>query len=261
MTVGKRRRLRRILSDGPAVICPVDDSLLAGPFGGLRDMETLIQKLVRAKPNAILAFGGSLRRYSELLLDTPTILNCTGSVSGANHCDKVQIHTIAEAQHMDADCVAAHFNLTSDAELDQLRLFSKLRRDADAAGLPMMAIAYPRRSHMGKDDNYNELMVSDPSSYAQLVARSVRVAAELGADLIKTHFTTNPSDFGLIVDAAQGVPLFISGGPLQDEESALKKATECYRNGAKGLSFGRNVFERTDPGNFVSRLKSALEHA
>ena len=261
MLVGKEKRLNRIVGDGcgPIIVSPIDDSLLAGPFAGLEDMGKLIARICIGQPSAILGFRGTLERYSAVIGQVPTILNCTASVVGPRHTDKVQVHEVAEAHQIGADAVAAHFNLTSTSELTSIAAFSKIASEAREIGLPVLAIAYPRKTIDGSDENYLELRENDKTAYARLVAHCVRVAVELGADLIKTHYTGSDSSFAMVLDGSQGVPIVVSGGPKVSERKAISHACQAVRSGASGISFGRNIFGRSDPGVFLKTLRQELE--
>lgn len=261
MGTGLRRRLHNLSNrgrDGPLVFCPVDDSLLAGPFGGLQNMRRLIDSICSAEPSAVLAFRGTLEQYADELKDTPTILNCMASVVGPYHVEKVIVHEIKEAVSVGADGVAGHINLFSEFTNHQISHFSTVSRVAHEFGMPVVAIAYPRRTINGADDNFDDLKAQDPEQYARLVAHAVRVAVELGADIIKTQFTGNKDTFHLVVDAACGIPLLIAGGPKLPKEQALGLARDAVAAGANGVSFGRNIFNRSNPGEFIGRLKSEI---
>lgn len=261
LKTGTEKRLLNIHNKGkggPLVFCPIDDSLLAGPFDGLRVMKRVVTSICEASPSAILAFRGTLSRYSSEIGTIPTILNCTASVVGERHVEKVLVHTVEEAIRLGAEAVAGHINLFSETANEQMATFGSISRVANSYGMPVVAIAYPRRSVDGVDDNFDELKTSDNVRYASLVAHAVRVAVELGADIIKTQYTGKAETFQAVVDASCGVPLVIAGGPKLPGDEALTLAKSALSAGASGVSFGRNVFNRTDPGAFVETLKSEL---
>lgn len=260
-SIGKHKRLERILgkSNKSLIISPIDDSLLAGPFGGLENMGELVANISRGHPSAILGFRGTLERYSALTGGIPTILNCTASVAGPRHSDKVQVHKVIEAHQIGADAVAAHFNLTATAELSTIRIFSGISEQARQVGLPVMAVAYPRKSVDGLDENYFDLREADEVAYAGLVAHCVRIAAELGADIIKTQYTGSAETFSTVLSASQGVPIVVAGGPKISKVEAISLAKSAIQSGAAGVSFGRNVFGRSNPAKFLKTLRSELE--
>ena len=86
--------------------------------------------------------------------------------------------------------------------------------------------------------------------FHDLVWRSCRIAAELGADFIKT-FYTGPR-FAEVVEATP-VPIIVLGASKVDEADALKMAAGGIAAGARGVVFGRNVFESSDPQRFLER--------
>ena len=106
--------------------------------------------------------------------------------------------------------------------------------------------------------NYQELRKADPDRYSQLVAHAARIGMELGADVIKTQYTGSPETFERVVEATRPVPVVIAGGPLCSESEVLSAARGAITAGARGVSFGRNVFERKDPTHMLRLLQSAV---
>ena len=62
----------------------------------------------------------------------------------------------------------------------------------------------------------------------------------------------------MVVEAARPVPVVIAGGPLCSESEALSAARGAIAAGAKGVSFGRNVFKRDDPANMLRLLQTTV---
>jgi fructose-bisphosphate aldolase/2-amino-3,7-dideoxy-D-threo-hept-6-ulosonate synthase len=92
----------------------------------------------------------------------------------------------------------------------------------------------------------------DPNS-PQSVGHCVRVAEELGADLIKTNYTGDPVSFGKITKACS-VPVFIAGGEKTGDLETLKIINDSVNAGGAGVCVGRNAFQRDDPRAFVRAL-------
>jgi len=76
-----------------------------------------------------------------------------------------------------------------------LRAMGEVVRECEASGMPLLAIMYPRSESSAGDNNYDDLKRDDPKQYSQLVAHAARVAADLGADIIKTKYTGDPKRF------------------------------------------------------------------
>ena len=257
---GKQRRLARLFrhSDGRAVILPIDDGLISGPGAWLSDLSKFFSNIGSNPPDGVLLFAGVLSRYWSALDAPAAIVNVTASTRGAAHTRKILCTDVGAAVAAGADLVAVHVNVTSQHEGDMLRTLSTTVREAEVFGVPVFAIMYPRCEGDGGEDNYQELRKADPDAYAQLVAHAARIAMELGADVIKTQYTGSPETFERVVEATHPVPVVIAGGPLCSESEALSAARGAIAAGGRGVSFGRNVFERDDPTYMLRLLQSAV---
>lgn len=258
---GKKKRLERIITNGRMLIVPVDDSLIFGPFEGLSNLSDTINSIVDTKPSAILGYKGS---YSLLLgtsngVQLPFIINVTASTVMGRHIQKIKSCTVLEALVMGADCVAAHINFTSDYENEMIQNVASIISEADRLGMPTLAIAYPRKVHDdGKDDNYEIEKQTDIESYTKRVCRCVRVAVELGADIIKTQYTGSIQTFQRVIDSALGRPVIIAGGPVLAVQNSYKIAKDAIEAGAAGISYGRNVFNAEYVEAYIAGMKDIV---
>lgn len=249
---------------GRLLIVPIDDSLINGPFGGLHDLHGTLGEINLARPDAVLGFVGQFERYASVLKDPSIawIANVTASTKYSHHTDKRLIHSVRRAIACGCDGVAAHLNLTSDTEGAMIANLAAVVEEARGLGTPVLAIVYPRKTDAdGRDDNYDELRVSNPEQYVDLVSHCVRVAVDVGASIVKTQYTGDPISFSRVVTAANGVPVVIAGGHLVSEGEALARAAEAITAGAAGVSFGRNVFNRRHVGRFIGRLRRTINEA
>ena len=72
------------------------------------------------------------------------------------------------------------------------------------------------------------------------------MAYELGADAIKTEYTGDPASMRAIIDSV-AVPVLTLGGAEGAREDVIRAAKDAVGAGAKGLIFGRNVWNTPDP--------------
>ena len=112
--------------------------------------------------------------------------------------------------------------------------------DCTRTGIPLLVMIYPRGNGI------------DPVSPAA-VGHCVRVAEELGADMIKTNYTGDPASFARIVRSCS-VPVFIAGGERSGDIGSLTTIRDAVRVGGAGVCVGRNAFQRDDPAVFVRAL-------
>lgn len=95
----------------------------------------------------------------------------------------------------------------------------------------------------------------DPESLAKVN----RIAAEMGADAIKTEYT-DETTMPRIIEAVGDLPVLTLGGAKGDAAAVEAAAAGAIRSGAKGLIFGRNVWNTEDPVATTKAL-SAITHA
>ena len=132
--------------------------------------------------------------------------------------DKVQVCTVEEAIALGADAVSIHINLGSPNESKMLEIGANVARDCNRWGMPLLIMSYPRGKGI---DSFSP----------QSVGHAVRVAEELGADMIKTNYPGSPEAFGKIVKACS-VPVFIAGGEKTGDLESLQdhpRLCQCRR--------------------------------
>ena len=263
---GKERRLNRIFNknSGNTIIAPLDDSLLTGPIMGLQNLEEKINKIVLGKPNAFLAFRGQFIHYSDQFLNSGGILNISASTTRSNYSRKVIIGDVNEAVELGLDAVAVHVNVTSQYEFEMLRDLGQISLECNRIGMQLVAIMYPRKEPVEMLNTvsyeYYDIKESDNNKYADLVCHCVRIAVELGADIIKTQYTGNRESFAKVIQAAQKVPVVCAGGPPIEVLKVLENAFDIIATGGRGLSFARNIFVRKNPTCLIQTLSEIVHN-
>jgi DhnA family fructose-bisphosphate aldolase class Ia len=100
----------------------------------------------------------------------------------------------------------------------------------------------------------------DPAAFSDLVAHCASIAVSLGFDAVKTWFTDDPKTFMKVTNASGGMPILIAGGPKVEASNALRTAQSAFQCGAAGVSYGRNLFGRRTPVEFISQLREMKRH-
>lgn len=80
------------------------------------------------------------------------------------------------------------------------------------------------------------------------IAYAARIAAELGADIIKIPV---PEDFRILkeITAALPVPVVVAGGSkIAEIQVFLEGVEKAMEAGAVGVAIGRSIFQSHDPG-------------
>lgn len=259
--IGRTKRLKKIFSheSGKIVIVPLDDSLLAGATNGLEILEPKVKNIITAEPNAIIGFQGLFKNYSNIIGNTPCILNITASTTMSKHTKKVLVGSVELAMMLGVEAVAVHVNISSKYESEMLKLFGDVSLQCHRLGMPLMGIMYPRNENEnGNDNNYYDLKKSNRKKYAELVAHAARIGVELGADFIKTQYTGDPETFKYVIEACNPVPVVVAGGTPLNMLEMLKIAEGAIKGGGAGISFGRNIFTRENPTIYINAVKKVV---
>jgi putative autoinducer-2 (AI-2) aldolase len=106
-------------------------------------------------------------------------------------------------------------------------------------GIPVLAV-----TAVGKD------MARD----ARYLGLACRIAAELGAHLVKTYFC---EDFESVVQSCP-VPIIVAGGKKTPEKEALELTFNSVAGGAVGVDMGRNIFQSDSPVGMIRAVRAIV---
>jgi predicted phospho-2-dehydro-3-deoxyheptonate aldolase len=235
---GKAIRMRRIFSHGSGrtVIVPMDHGISLGPVKGIEDIGSTVDKLAEGGASAVVVHKGLVPFLgpavgSRLAL----IVHISASTSMSpdpNH--KVLVARADDAAAVGADAVSIHCNIGGDHEEKMVADFGSVADRCRELGMPLLAMCYPRGKNV-------------KSSFdVDAVKHCARLAAELGADVVKTSYTGSIDSFKEVVRGTP-IPVVIAGGPkMGSDQELLKMVQESVLAGGRGVSIGRNVFQHDD---------------
>ena len=252
--IGKRIRINKILKDGKAVVFAFDHGFEHGPRDFPRDRvnpKDVVKIAVKNEFDGIMTTRGVARATYEIWGNNiPLILKVTSKTSLRPKDPQLlqsPIGTVEDAIALDADAVAATVYWGSPYEDIMIKKFVEISEECEKFGLPILMLAYPRGPTI---PNRN-----DP----EVVRYAARAGAELGADMIKTHYTGSVETFREVVRASP-VPVMMSGGPRQENPGDfLRVVRNVMDAGAAGVVVGRNVFQSPNPDK-ISRAIIKIVH-
>ncbi len=254
-SVGKIVRLSRILGDGKgSLIFAFDHWLEHGPadFPPERlNPSIVLEKVVEAGVDAIMLTPGDARLLADIWAGrTSLIVKITGKTSLRPENERLLqsiIGSVEDAVSLGADAVAATVYWGSPYEDAMLRQWTAIRETAEQYGVPALQLAYPRGPTI-RDRHAPDI-----------VLYGVRAAVMVGADLIKTYYTGSRESFKLVVEAAAGVPVMMSGGPRRGTPlEFLRDLRDVRLAGAAGAVVGRNIFQAPDIAAMARACRSVL---
>lgn len=258
MEIGITRRRSRLLGDGKSILLPLDGALIDGPLGATGQLSNLLTPILISKIDCVLGFVGLLKRLPRAAMSVPFIVNLSSSTVLGQPTQKVRVGDVRQAISFGADGVCFQIHISDDFEYSMIHDASKIVSEANKYGMPVLLTVYLRKLENGSIYDYSDVRSEDPDRYVELAAHCVRIAAELGADIIKTAFPGSAEGVEAMVAAALGVPILIAGGAPVAPALAIDKAVTSVRHGAQGIAFGRQLFLNPAPEQFVSDLRNAI---
>jgi len=253
---GEKIRLSRLFNGSDnAVIVAIDHGLYFGPLEGLIDLPSVIKKLQMA--DGILLSAGMVSHCSDFFKSrgAPSMilrLNWATNYVAPwkyEHSHSVNLLSASGAVSLGADIVIGSVTLRTPDQAEDAKnveLFASYVQQKQIAGVPIICEVYP----IGGDH-------AKPEDLQEQVAFGCRMAAEFGADLIKTFYTGD--DFSIIA-AATPIPILALGALKKPtEKDALFAAAEAIDHGARGVVFGRNIVQAKEPERLLEALKDVVK--
>lgn len=266
MYLTSKVRMNRLFKQGRCLDVAIDHGVCNEPMflDGLEDMASVVNQLVQAKPDAIQMNAGQ----ADLLQtvdgkDKPALvmrIDLGNPYNAERHRHMWSLLQNAEqpliqALQMDAACVVVNlFMLPDEPELFKqcVANISRVKAECEKYGMPLMI----------------EPLVMQPNTQGQAymvdgdcqkIVTLVRMARELGADIIKADPTTDADDFHKVVEAAR-CPVLVRGGGREDIESVFNKARALLDQGALGMVYGRNIYQHPNPSRVVDALMAMIHN-
>jgi putative autoinducer-2 (AI-2) aldolase len=243
MDWGMNNRMSQLIQpDGHCFFLPIDHGYFQGPTSRLEKPGETIRPLL-PYCDALFVTRGVLRAAVDPAGSKPIILRVSGgsSVIGRDLANESLTTSIEEILRLNATAVGMSVFVGSDYEKESLTNLSELVNQCEDFGIPVMAV-----TAVGK-----ELEKRD----ARYLALCCRIAAELGARVVKTYWC---KDFDKVVYGCP-VPVVMAGGPRCDTElEVIEFVHDGMHNGAVGLNLGRNVWQSPHPVAIMQALRAVI---
>lgn len=236
----KRRMHRLLRGDGRILIVAMDHTgFMDTPVDGLVRYADTCRAVVPAGADAFLSPVGSIVQFADAIGPAAAI----ASVETTPPFLEVAIE---RALAVGADAVKSMvYPFTGDESVHQAQ---RLAADAARVGLPYIAESVP--GGFAKTDMHTP----------ERIAAGARIAAETGADMIKTFYTGDPESMRTVVAYAM-VPVVILGGSKKDSLRDLYQQVydAVILAGCAGVAIGNNIWRDPDPAA-VTRGLAAIIH-
>ena len=236
------RMAQLIQADGHALFLPVDHGYFQGPTRRLEEPRKTIEPLL-PYADAIFITRGVLRSSVDPDKSKPIILRVSGgtSVVGEDLANEGITASMEEVIRLNASAVGISIFVGSGHEKDSLLNLSQLVNEGERYGIPVMAVTAVGKE-LGRRD-------------ARYLALACRIAAELGARVVKTYWC---EDFGKVVRGCP-VPVVMAGGPQVDTElEVFQFIYDGMQKGAIGVNLGRNIWQNDHPIAMIKAIRAIV---
>ena len=245
----RQENLDLFFRNGKTVILPIDHGV-AIPVPGLENPFDLVERVNPFVDGYVMNLGVALRAVDALagkgICLRTDAYNTRMAGDGAG---SIALYGIEEAEMVGANAVMNMLYPGSVNEKTVMQDCANLVMSSMDSDIPVIIEALP--FGLGQADKYT----------VDNVRFAVRLAAEIGADVVKTPYPVNGTveDFKRIVGQCF-VPVIILGGAAMNDDAGLLKIVEdAMTAGAAGVAIGRNVWQHKNPAA-IARSIAAVVH-
>ena len=243
MEWGMKNRLSSLIQkDGHTMFLPIDHGYFQGPTRKLEKPGDTVKPLL-PYCDALFVTRGVLRNCIDPNNTKPIILRVSGGTSMAREdlANEAITTSIKEVIRLNATAIGLSIFVGSKYEHQTLLNLANLVNEAEEYGIPVMAVTAVGREMEKRTARY--------------LALSCRIAAELGARIVKTYWC---EDFEKVVNGCP-VPVVMAGGPKVDTElKVFEFVYDGMQKGAIGVNLGRNVWQNKHPVAMIRALRSVV---
>ncbi|KAA8729267.1 3-hydroxy-5-phosphonooxypentane-2,4-dione thiolase [Ewingella americana] len=241
---GMQSRLARIFNpaSGRTVMLAFDHGYFQGPTTGLERIDLNIAPLFE-HTDVLMCTRGILRSVVPAAVNKPVVLRASGGNSILTELSNETVAVaIEDALRLNVSAMAAQVYIGSEHEHQSIKNIIQLVDQGTRYGMPTMAV-----TGVGKD------MVRDQRYFSL----ATRIAAEMGAHIIKTYYVDSGFER---VAAGCPVPIVIAGGKKLPEREALEMCFQAIDQGASGVDMGRNIFQSESPIAMLKAVQAVVHN-
>lgn len=239
---GMQSRLARIFNpqDNKTVMLAFDHGYFQGPTTGLERIDINIAPLFE-HTDVLMCTRGILRAQVPVATNKPVVLRASGANSILTELSNEAVAVaMDDAVRLNVSAVAAQVYIGTEHEHQSIKNIIKMVDAGMRVGMPVMAVTGVGKD-MARDQRYFSL--------------ASRIAAEMGANIIKTYFVEEGFER---ITAGCPVPIVIAGGKKLPENEALDMCFRAIDQGASGVDMGRNIFQSEDPVAMMKAIRAVV---
>ena len=245
MNWGKKNRMGEIIQpDGRALMLAIDHGYFMGPTRGMEVPSEALAPLLDHADSLMLS-PGILGTSVPATFKGGKVLRASGgnSILDEDMSNEAVILSAEQAVRLNASAIAISIYVGAEYQHQTLMNLAQAIEDASTFGLPVLGV-----TAVGKE-------MKERAADKRFLALSCRIAAEFGADLVKTYYCDGFEE----VVTKTPVPIVIAGGPKLDTyEDILNLCHNALERGAIGVDMGRNIWQSEHPAAIIQGVRGIV---
>lgn len=246
MSWGKENKMNRIFAkDGKTVMLAIDHGYFMGPVTGMENPAEATKNLLPHVDSLMLS-PGILNSSIPTSFKGGIVLRSSGgsSIIQPDITDELLTLEAKEAVKLNASAMAVSFYLGTKHEHQTIEILTKAINTASDLELPVLAVTAVGKSLEDKRE-------------LKFLSLASRIAAEFGADIVKTYYCDG---FEKLTNAVPK-PVVVAGGPKLDSNRAVFELVyNSMQKGAAGVDLGRNVWKNAEPEIMIKIIKEIVHN-
>lgn len=230
---GKKNRLSKIvMEDGKALMLAIDHGYFMGAAHGMEMPKVQVEKLIPHIDSLMLS-PGILTSQIDSNFKKGIVLRASGgnTILESDIDNEGLILSAKNAVKLNASAIAVSMFVGAEHSHQTILNLTDAINDAMEYDLPVLGVTAVGKALKDKKEK-------------RYLTHASRLAAELGADIVKTYYCEG---FEEVVKKTT-VPIIVAGGPKLDSyKDVLELCYNSIQCGAIGVDMGRNIWQSDYP--------------
>lgn len=230
---GKKNRLSKIvMEDGKALMLAIDHGYFMGAAHGMEMPKVQVEKLIPHIDSLMLS-PGILTSQIDSDFKKGIVLRASGgnTILESDIDNEGLILSAKNAIKLNASAIAVSMFVGAEHSHQTILNLTDAINDAMEYDLPVLGVTAVGKTLKDKKEK-------------RYLTHASRLAAELGADIVKTYYCEG---FEEVVKKTT-VPIIVAGGPKLDSyKDVLELCYNSIQCGAIGVDMGRNIWQSDYP--------------
>ena len=230
---GKKNRLSKIvMEDGKALMLAIDHGYFMGAAHGMEMPKVQVEKLIPHIDSLMLS-PGILTSQIDSDFKKGIVLRASGgnTILESDIDNEGLILSAKNAIKLNASAIAVSMFVGAEHSHQTILNLTDAINDAMEYDLPVLGVTAVGKALKDKKEK-------------KYLTQASRLAAELGADIVKTYYCEG---FEEVVKKTT-VPIIVAGGPKLDSyKDVLELCYNSIQCGAIGVDMGRNIWQSDYP--------------